>query len=469
MNTMKKTKIICTLGPSSNTKKMITEMAEAGMDIARINMSHADKKTFLETTKTIREANKSLMFPISILLDTQGTDLRLERLDDPIGVDVGDDFELRHEGKPNTKHKGASINMNIFGHVKKGTKIFIDDGTIELEVKKSHRNWALCKVCTSGVIKSRKSVNVPNLEMKMSGISDKDYDEIKFAMKHGIDIITLSFIRHKEEVMRIRKLADRMKCNVMIISKIEDATGVKNIDEIIEASDGVMVARGDLGTEIPIEDVPLVQKSIIEKCLEKGKQVAVATHMMESMIDNPTPTRAEVSDIASAVSQKTDMIMLSAETSVGKYPIRCVKTMAKICERMEREEKFILPIRGKEKRTLKEEITISASMLARNLGAKAIVVFTKTGQLARFTSKQRPTTPIFAFTEHENVRRLLTLPRGVYAYPLKLEERSHVNTINAMKRLKEDGFLKKKDMVIIISDIFKGHKKSQIIWVRKVQ
>lgn len=466
---MKKTKIICTLGPSAGTAQKIMELSKAGMDAARINMSHADVKTMLGYIKEVEKANQSLLFPIPVILDTKGTELRIEELKDPIDVVAGENFELRFGSVKRTINKGAAMNTNIFKALKQGAKIFIDDGNIEMFVEKHHEEWALCKVVTSGTIKSRKSINIPGLQMDLSGITKKEMEDVEFAIRHGVRIFTLSFIRHAAEVEKVRKIADRLKTYVFLISKIEDAVGAKNLEEILEASDGIMVARGDLGAEIPLEDVPLLQRDIINKCREKGKPVIVATQMMESMIESPTPTRAEVSDVATAVSQKTDLIMLSAETSVGKYPVRCVEAMTKICNRMEREEKFVMPLRGEEKRSIREEITLAASMLARNLGAKAIIVFTSTGRLARLTAKYRPTTPVFAFTRYDQVHHFNQLSRGVYSYKANLSDHSRENINNAIDTLKADGFVKNEDLVVVISDVFKGHKESQLIEVKKVR
>jgi pyruvate kinase len=466
---MKKTKIVCTLGPASNTKERIMDLAAAGMGAARINMSHTDRKTLVSLVREVQKANKELRFPVPIILDTKGVELRMESLEKPIDVKTGDTFEIRYGHAKDHVRKGACMNTNIFPALKPRMNIFIDDGTIEMEVQSVHKDRALCKVMTSGTVKSRKSINVPGLQMDLSGITKKEIEDISFAIKNGVRVFTLSFIRHASEVRRIRKLADRMRTYVFLIAKIEDAIGVENIDEILEVSDGIMVARGDLGAEVPLEEVPLLQKKIIDRCREKGKPVIVATQMMESMIENPVPTRAEVSDVATAVLQKADMVMLSAETSVGKYPVRCVQAMSRICNRMEAEEKFIMPMRGEDRRSIREEITLAASMLSRNMDAKAIIVFTMTGRLARLTAKHRPTSDIFAFTKFESVQHFNQLSRGVNSYVVKLSDHSRDNINNAVDSLKSDGYIKSGDVVVIISDVFKGHKESQMIEVKKVK
>lgn len=465
---MKNTKILCTVGPSSNTKERLVEMYNAGMNVVRVNTSHADQKTLLEVMEVVRGLNREVRFPVPVLLDTHGTDIRIESLERPIDVREGEDFELRFGGDVGRSVKGARVSLNVFGAMKKGAKILVDDGTIELEAAEVGPDWALCKVRTAGTIKSRKAVNIPDLEIDLSDFSRRDYEYIKFAIENGVELITLSFVRHAKEVEKVRELADTLRSHIFIISKIEDANGVRNIDEIVGASDGIMIARGDLGAEIPLEEVPIVQQRIIDKCRAAGKVVIVATQMMESMIENPVPTRAEVSDVANAVRQMADIVMLSAETSVGKHPVRCVQAMSRICERMEREERFVVPSGG-EDRSLREEITISASMLARNIGASAIIVFTRSGRLSRLSSKHRPATPIFAFTQYADVREKLTLSRGVYPYMVRLADKSHQNTDNAIATLKSDGLVRTGDMVVIISDVFKSHKDSQIIEVKKVE
>jgi len=466
---MKKTKIVCTLGPACDKKEKILDLARAGMDAARINMSHTDRKMLVSYIREVEKANRELRFPIPVIVDVKGIELRIEKLERSIEVETGEAFELRYGHGRRTRHKGASMNMNIFKALRKGMKVFIDDGTIEMEVERPHADWALCRVLTSGTIKSRKAINVPGLQMKLSGITKKEMEDVAFAIRQGVGIFTLSFIRYASEVRKVRKLADRMRAYVFLIAKIEDATGADNIDEILEEADGIMVARGDLGTEVPLEEVPLIQKKIIDKCREKGKPVIVATQMMESMVENPVPTRAEVSDVATAVLQKADMVMLSAETSVGKYPVRCVQAMSRICDRMERDEKFVMPVRADERRSVREEITLAAAMLSRNVSSKAIIVFTMSGRLARLTAKNRPTTPIFAFTKFERIQNFNQLSRGVSSYVIKLSEHSRDNINRAVNQLKLDGYVKSGDIVVIISDVFKGHKESQMIEVKKVR
>ncbi len=464
---MKKTKIISTLGPSTCSEKTIMDMANSGMNIARINMSHTNSKKFFEYTKIIKKVNKKIKFPIPILFDSQGTDVRIQELKTSLRIKKGEMIEIGMDKNHNSKFKNFTININIFKGLKKGMGVTIDDGKIEIIAEKIYNNRGIFKVITSGIIKSRKSINCPDCDIDFEGITPEDYKQIKFALKNGADIITLSFVRSKKDVFKIRKLIEKVKLKTPIISKIEDKIGLKNIDEIIDASDGIMIARGDLGADVAIEDIPFVQKKIIDKCILNGKPVVVATQMMESMIENPNPTRAEVSDISTAVLQKTDLIMLSAETSIGEYPIRCVQKMTRICERSEIENDFDFEKCSISNKDIREEITLSSSRLASDIGATAIIVFTKTGQLARLISKNRPTTPIFAFTEDENVQKSLVLSYGVIPYKTKLNN-IHGNTKKAIKELKNDGFIKKNDFVIIISDVFKNHENSQLIELKRI-
>ncbi|WMT39548.1 pyruvate kinase [Paenibacillus sp. D2_2] len=455
---MRKTKIVCTIGPSSesleNTKKLIM----AGMNVARLNFSHGDFEEHGNRIKTIRQASKELGKTIAILLDTKGPEIRTGKLlEEPIEL-VQDEFiTLTTEEILGDKNRISITYKELPGDVKVGSTILIDDGLIGLTVEEVQGTEIKCRIVNGGTIKSKKGVNVPGVNISLPGITEKDANDIKFGVEQGIDFIAASFVRKANDVLEIRKLLESMNAtHIQIISKIENQQGVDNLDEILEVSDGLMVARGDLGVEIPAEDVPLVQKLMIEKCNRVGKPVITATQMLDSMQRNPRPTRAEASDVANAILDGTDAIMLSGETAAGKYPVESVQTMSRIAEKAESALDYhgiLVKQRIAQETTVTEAISQAVTTSALELNAKAIITSTETGYTARMVSKYRPQAPIVAVTTQDQTLRRLALNWGVI--PVK----GHVATStdemfdNAMKGGLESGVVAEGDLVVITAGI----------------
>ena len=347
---MRKTKIICTLGPAVDNPDILEKLMLAGMDVARINFSHGNYEEQQDRIERVKEVRKRVNKPISLLLDTKGPEIRIGKFaNDEIVLENGDVFTLTNEDILGNKTKVSITYKNLYNEVQIGTKILINDGTIETIVKKIDGKDIICEVINGGKLTNRKSINIPGLNINLPSITQKDIDDIKFGIIAGFDYIAASFVRKPEDVLAIRKILEENDgTHIKIISKIENREGINNFDKILEVSDGIMVARGDLGVEIPMEEVPVRQKEFISKCAKAGKPVITATQMLESMILNPRPTRAEVSDVANAIYDMSTSIMLSGESATGIYPIECVKTMAKISETIEDSIKYWKRFKNKE-------------------------------------------------------------------------------------------------------------------------
>ncbi|MDM5339368.1 pyruvate kinase [Fictibacillus enclensis] len=416
---MRKTKIVCTIGPASESVEKLTQLIDAGMNVARLNFSHGDFEEHGARIINIREAAGKLGKTVAILLDTKGPEIRTQTLEGGVAeLQAGEELVISMEEVMGTNKKISVTYPGLVDDVHVGSKILLDDGLIELEVTKIGAKEITTKILNSGTLKNKKGVNVPNVSVKLPGITDKDARDIEFGIEQGIDFIAASFVRRATDVLEIREILEKHNApSIQIIPKIENQEGVENIDEILAVSDGLMVARGDLGVEIPAEEVPLVQKMLIKKCNELGKPVITATQMLDSMQRNPRPTRAEASDVANAIFDGTDAIMLSGETAAGTYPVEAVQTMHKIANRAEAslEYRNILSQRSKEsKTTITDAISQSVSFTALNLEADAIITATERGHTARMISKYRPKAPLVAVTSHDDVMRKLALVWGVY-------------------------------------------------------
>lgn len=462
---MRKTKIVCTIGPSSesleNTKKLIM----AGMNVARLNFSHGDFEEHGNRINVIRQASEELGKSIAILLDTKGPEIRTGKLkEEPIEL-VQDEFiTLTTEEILGDKDRISITYQNLPHDVEVGSTILIDDGLIGLTVVDIQGTEIKCRVINGGPIKSKKGVNVPGVDISLPGITEKDANDILFGIEQGIDFIAASFVRKASDVLEIRQLLERNNAaHIQIISKIENQQGIDNLDEILEVSDGLMVARGDLGVEIPAEDVPLAQKKMIEKCNRAGKPVITATQMLDSMQRNPRPTRAEASDVANAIFDGTDAIMLSGETAAGRYPVESVLTMSRIAEKaesaLEYREIFIKQSNAQQT-TVTEAISQAVANSALELNAKAIITSTETGYTARMVSKYRPKAPIIAVTTQDNTLRRLALNWGVT--PVKGNVASSTDEMfdKAMKGGLDSGLVKEGDLVVITAGVPLGRSGS---------
>lgn len=470
---MKKTKIVSTLGPASNSVEIISELIEAGANVFRFNFSHGDHEEQLGRMTMVREAVKKTGKDVGILLDTKGAEIRTTVQDTTeadygragyIQFNVGDQTRIsmdpEHKG---TKEKIAVTYPGLFDDVYVGGHILFDDGLIDMEIieKDEATRELVVVVKNAGMLGSRKGVNAPGVSISLPGITEKDADDIRFGLDNDIDFIAASFVRKAQDVLEIREiLEEKNMTHVQIFSKIESQEGIDNIDEIIKVSDGIMVARGDMGVEIPAEEVPMVQKRIIKKCNAVGKSVITATQMLESMQQNPRPTRAEASDVANAVFDGTDATMLSGESANGDYPVQAVATMARIDIEAENAlaEMSTFQINQFDKTDVTETIGLSVARAAKNLGVKTIVAATESGYTAKMISKYRPDADILAVTFDERTKRGLMLNWGVY--PTVAEKPSTTDEMFelAAKQAVDLGFAKEGDLILITAGVPVGER-----------
>ncbi len=456
---MKKTKIICTMGPNTNERAFIKKLVESGMDIARFNFSHGTHEEHKERMELLTSVRDELNLPIAMLLDTKGPEIRTGLLNEGknIHLQTGQTFALTTEdmvgdvSKVSISYKGLTDDVNV------GTRILIDDGLIELEVKSVTKSEVICRVINGGELGERKGVNVPGVSVRLPSITEKDREDILFGIEQGVDFIAASFVRNADAIREIKKMIKEKNAPyIPIIAKIENEEGIQHIDEILEVADGVMVARGDLGVEIPVQEIPHLQKWLIQKCNDCDKPVITATQMLDSMIRNPRPTRAEVTDVANAVYDGTDAVMLSGETAQGKYPIESLRMMVEIIKQTEEhldEEKSLYEARKKQRKGISNAIGYAAVMTANSLQAKCIITPTASGATARVVSKFRPKATIAAVSPNENTLRRMQILRGVY--PIKSVPASTTEEIcaEAIGLTKEKRLVSSGDTVVVIAGI----------------
>lgn len=421
---MRKTKIVCTIGPASENEEMLTMLINAGMNVARLNFSHGDHEEHKKRIDTIKKVRKRLQKPVAIMLDTKGPEVRLGSFQDGTAeIRTGDKFTLTIEEVLGDSTRCTISYKELPKEVVEGTKILIADGLIELRAVGKTDTEVICQVINGGTLANRKNVNIPGATSKLPAITQKDISDLIFGIENEIDFVAASFIRKAADVLEIRKILEENHGEfINIISKIENQEGVDNIDEILKVSDGLMVARGDLGVELPAEEIPLTQKMLIKKANDAGKPVITATQMLDSMIRNPRPTRAEVTDIANSILDGTDAIMLSGETAAGKFPIEAVRTMSTIAERTEQDLDYTRTLSSLANRngvTVANAISHASCYTAYELGAAAIITPTESGSTARMVSKFRPQAPIIATTFEEKILRKLCLSFGVFPLIIK--------------------------------------------------
>jgi len=461
---MKKTKIVCTIGPASESVDMLVNLINAGMNVCRLNFSHGDFEEHGNRIKNIREAVKITGKRVAILLDTKGPEIRTNEMENgAITLKTGETVRLSTTEVLGTPEKFSITYPELINDVNIGSHILLDDGLIDLEVTDIDRvaNEIVTLVKNEGVLKNKKGVNVPGVSVNLPGITEKDAADIRFGIEQGVDFIAASFVRRATDVLEITKILEEENAtHIQIIPKIENQEGIDNIDEILKVSDGLMVARGDMGVEIPTEDVPVVQKELIKKCNALGKPVITATQMLDSMQRNPRPTRAEANDVANAIYDGTDAVMLSGETAAGDYPLEAVQTMARIAVRTEEalinQDSFALKLYSKT--DMAEAIGQSVGHTARNLGIQTIVAATESGHTARMISKYRPKSHIVAITFTEQKARSLALSWGVYATvadkPASTDEMFNLATHISQ----EEGFANEGDLIIITAGVPVGEK-----------
>ncbi|MFT0802108.1 pyruvate kinase [Bacillus swezeyi] len=453
---MRKTKIVCTIGPASESIEKLTQLMEAGMNVARLNFSHGDFEEHGARIQNIREAASKLGKDIGILLDTKGPEIRTHTMENgSIELESGSQLIVSMDEVIGTTEKISVTYDGLIHDVSKGSTILLDDGLIGLEVTEvnTDKREIVTKVMNSGTLKNKKGVNVPGVSVNLPGITEKDAKDIIFGIEQGVDFIAASFVRRPSDVLEIRELLEEHNAtDIQIIPKIENQEGVDNIDRILEVSDGLMVARGDLGVEIPAEEVPLVQKELIKKCNALGKPVITATQMLDSMQRNPRPTRAEASDVANAIFDGTDAIMLSGETAAGNYPVEAVQTMHNIASRSEEalNHKKILSARSKQVgMSITDAIGQSVAHTAINLEVSAIVTPTESGHTARMISKYRPQAPIVAVTVNDSVSRKLSLVFGVFATSGQNHSSTDEMLENAVQKSLDTGIVHHGDLIVI--------------------
>ena len=450
INNIKKTKIVCTLGPASENEETLRELIKNGLNVCRLNFSHGSHEEHKGRMDLVKKLREELNMPTAILLDTKGPEIRTGKFDVPeVLLEEGQTFTITMKDVIGDKERCTVSYKGLANDVKPGDTILIDDGLVGLTVKEVNNDDIVCEVQNSGIVKNHKGVNVPGVKVNLPAITEKDRSDIEFGIEQGIDFIAASFVRKVSDVLAIREILEENNAeHIKIISKIENQEGVENLDEIIEVSDGIMVARGDLGVEIPTEEIPVVQKLMIKKCNEAGKPVITATQMLDSMIRNPRPTRAEVTDVANAIYDGTDAIMLSGETAAGKYPVEAVKTMATIAKRAEETMRNRRDKINKSK-NVTDAISYATCTTAMDLEAKALLSSTASGHTARMVSKFRPDCPIVATTSNESVRRQLALTWGVL--PLMREKSANIDQVivNSIEAAKTSNYVSKDDVVVI--------------------
>lgn len=456
---MRKTKIVCTVGPATDKEGVLEQLMLSGMNVARFNFSHGDFEIHKKRFEAVKALREKLGIAVATMLDTKGPEVRLGKFRDgkPVNVKAGDEYILTAREVP-CDEKQASISFKkLPSDVKTGTNILINDGLVSLIVKKVQGDDIVCNVIEGGVLSDNKGVNIPGVELTMPYLSERDMSDLEFGAKLGFDFIAASFVRSAADVDYLRKFTNSVGFHkVKIIAKIENMDGVNNIDEIIRSADGIMVARGDMGVEIPFELIPSIQKKLIKKAYRAGKQVITATQMLESMITNPRPTRAEITDVANAIYDGTSAIMLSGETAAGIHPVETVQTMALIAETTEGQIDYVTHFindSSKYDKSITNAISHATVTTAHDLGAKAIITVTKSGSTARMISKHRPQAMIISCTTDETVYRQMNMSWGVI--PLMCDEKDNTDALfsHAVEIAVKNGLVSKGDIVVITAGI----------------
>lgn len=453
---MRQTKIICTIGPATDSIEMLEKLADAGMNVARLNMSHGDHSSHAKIIASIHKLNETRNHPIAILLDTQGPEIRTGDRAEDLHLKEGDTLSIVARGLEDVESSSIQINYDdLITDVNVGDTITVDNGLINLQVLSKEERRMQVKVIDGGLLKSKRHVNLPGIRVNLPAITDKDRRDIEFGLEQGVDFIALSFVREAEDIRQLHQLLGDKSDRVKVIAKLEDQEAITNMVEIIDIADGIMVARGDLGVEIPLEVLPRIQRRIIRTCAEMGKRVIVATHMLESMIDNPIPTRAEVTDVANAVYEEADAIMLSGETTVGKYPIKCVEILDRIARSIEK-SRGLRFTDNLQILSNKDQIAKAAVELATSISAKAIIVPTRRGRMANRITNSHPESIICAFTDSGVTRRQLVINRNVLSYQIEIGEDPEKTLAAAATIMVQRNEFSPEDQVVVISDALAG-------------
>lgn len=452
---MRKTKIICTIGPATSSLEMLQKLYAAGMNAVRLNMSHGDHQSHAQVIAAVKQLNQSVSQPLAMILDTQGPEIRTGTLRHDVELVDGDIVTVNVRASDNVEETSFQINYeDMLDAVGPGDRITVDNGLINLDVLEKLDHALRCRVVDGGTLKSRRHVNLPGIKVNLPAITKKDERDILFGVQHGIDYVALSFVREAQDVLKLRELlASAGAESVKIIAKIEDQEGVRNLESIVGVADAIMVARGDLGVEIPMEQLPNVQRNIVRLCAEMGRRVIVATHLLESMIVNPLPTRAEVTDVANAAYEEVDAIMLSGETTVGKHPIRCVEFLDRIAREAERTAGMrYCECLGVD--VDKQHMAGSAVQLAESLKVRGIVVITRRGVMANYVANCRPRKPvIYAFTNDASTCQQLAMNYGTCAYRIEFFDDAEATLQAAFDQLLAQKRIDIGDKVVVLSDV----------------
>jgi pyruvate kinase len=467
---MRKTKIICTLGPATEKSEVLRQLIEQGSDVFRLNMSHATHDWVRKIVPRVRMLAQKAGRSVAVLVDTQGPAIRTGDLETNLHLKPGDILEFTVPGAKSKERYSVDVNYRGFADdVKVGNTILVDNGLIKLLVLDKGRNRVRCKVLTRAILGSRRHINLPGVHVNLPSLTKKDLADVSLGVEMGADFIGLSFVREKSDIEQLRKLLSRKKSKAQIVAKIEDQLAVRSIDKMIESADVIMVARGDLGIECPMEELPIIQRRIVKNCLRLGKPVIIATQLLESMITNPMPTRAEITDVANAVFEQADALMLSGETTIGRYPIECVEILRRVAIRIERSggagyaERALLE-------NVRQKMVASAVTLANSLHDSKLVVFTLRGRMARYASNLRPQrAPIFAFTPSDEVYRQLALYWGTVPVRVDFAGGPDKTIAEAEKCLRKNRWARSGDRIVIVSDVRMGRALIDSIQLRVVK
>jgi len=467
---MRRTKIIATLGPATDSSEMIGQLIDAGVNVFRLNMSHAPHDWVDRVVLEIRGAAKARQVSVGIMMDTQGPAIRTGDLPAALDLKPGEKFTLTVRGERSEEQHSVDVNYeNFIRDISVGDVVLLDNGAIQMKVLGKDGNKVECEVLTEGTLGSRRHINLPGVKVSLPALTAKDLADVEVGLRAGVDYIALSFVREAKDIQQLKAVVERGQHRPFIVAKIEDQQAVKNLQEIVAEADAIMVARGDLGIEVPYEELPIIQRKIVKTCLRVGKPVIVATHMLESMIDSPMPTRAEVTDVANAVFEQTDAIMLSGETTVGKYPVKCVEVFDRISQRIERSGGANFYEQA-ELTSPRQKMVKSAVVMANELKADAIVVFTIRGNMARHAAWMRPRhSVIYAMCENWGVANALALNWGVTPLVASFDHADPERTIDpALQTLIAKGLLKRGNTIVVISSITVGNQIVDAVQMRVV-
>ncbi|MCH2175375.1 MAG: pyruvate kinase [Lentisphaeria bacterium] len=462
------TKIIATLGPATDSEEMLEKLIIAGVNVFRLNMSHAKHDWVEDTVTKIRSLDEKLDKRVAILMDTQGPAIRTGETSTPLQLEPGEIIALTVRGESSEEEKSVDVNYDdLVNDISVGDTVVVDNGNMLLKVLEKKTNQLRCEVLTEGKLGSKKHINLPGVRVNLPAMTEKDLADIKKGIEVGVDFIAMSFVREASDIEKLRGILNYEGAPQKIVAKLEDQQGLRNIDEIIDAADAIMIARGDLGIEVPFEELPIIQRKVAKKCIEEGKTVIVATHMLETMIENPSPTRAEITDVSNAVFEQADAIMLSGETTVGRFPVGCVEIMDRISKRVELSGgiNFAHDVEPKEELA---QLMKSACLMAESMPGTPLVVFTHHGKNARNASWFRPeNTPIYAFTDNPSLLRQMCISRGLQPFFMDFADDPSMNGEMGVKILVDKGLINVGQRVIIVSDMVVNGTHLESIQIRR--